>query len=128
MPIQVVELSNTSAKLAKNQKRGKTKIYSKRFLIGLGIFLALLIILFLFLFPHGVSFVASLKETLTQAKKVQDQVSAQNIIEVREQATALKEDLTKTRAELGFWGFLKFIPVLNNYYNDALHLLNTNSF
>ena len=127
MPIQVVELSNTSAKLAKNQKRGKTKIYSKRFLIGLGIFLALLIILFLFLFPHGVSFVASLKETLTQAKKVQDQVSAQNIIEVREQATALKEDLTKTRAELGFWGFLKFIPVLNNYYNDALHLLNAGS-
>jgi hypothetical protein len=57
-----------------------------------------------------------------QAQKVWDAVKKQNIEEATIEVEKTKKELKETQDSLKTLSFVRFIPVLNNYYNDAEHL------
>jgi len=67
------------------------------------------------IYAHG-------QRTFDQAKKVWDAVKKQNIEEASIEVDKTKKELKETQNSLKTLSFTRFIPVLNNYYNDAEHL------
>lgn len=62
-----------------------------------------------------------------QAQKVWDAVKRQNIEEASIEVEKTKKELKETQDSLKTLSFVRFIPVLNNYYNDAMHLTKAGS-
>ena len=67
------------------------------------------------------------QKTFDQAKKVWDAVKKQNIEEASIEVDKTKKELKDTQNSLKALSFIRFIPVLNNYYNDAEHLSQAGS-
>ncbi|OGH20504.1 MAG: hypothetical protein A3D74_02760 [Candidatus Levybacteria bacterium RIFCSPHIGHO2_02_FULL_37_13] len=65
---------------------------------------------------------AHAQKTMVAAKKVWDAVKKQNIEEASIEVEKTKKELKDTQDSLKTLSFVRFIPLLNNYYNDAEHL------
>lgn len=65
--------------------------------------------------------------TYKQAKLFSDALKKQNIELASGELIKTKKDLEDTKRNLGSLSFLKFIPLVNFYYNDADHMLNAGS-
>src|SRR3989344_3882185 len=79
----------------------------------------------------GFTIVLPAQKTLTSAKKTQkqaqitlDALKKQNIELASTELDKTKQDLSKTQSDLKALSYLKFIPFLSGYYNDADHLVN----
>lgn len=65
---------------------------------------------------------AHVQKTIDAAKKVWDAVKKQNIEEASIEVDKTKKELKDTQNSLKRLSFIRFLPILNNYYNDAKHL------
>jgi hypothetical protein len=65
----------------------------------------------------------SAKAAQTQAQRTADALKAQNIELTSQELVKTKEELEKTQKDLNSMFYLRFVPLINNYYNDADHLL-----
>ena len=69
----------------------------------------------------------SAKVTQAQAIRALDALKKQNIDLSSSELAKTKEDLTVTQKDLDSIGYLRFIPLVNIYYNDAQHLVKAGS-
>ncbi len=65
----------------------------------------------------------SAKLTEASARRTADALKQQNIELASVELIKTKEELKKTQNDLRSIAYLKFVPLINNYYNDADHLL-----
>ncbi len=77
----------------------------------------------------SLALILPIQKVLADAQKTQQQVEAmvaavkkQDIELASQELQKTREDLTKTQKSLNSLSFLKFIPLVNIYYNDAKHL------
>lgn len=67
--------------------------------------------------------IQSAKKTNAQAKIVYEAIKNQNIERASAELVKLNESLKRTEKDLSGLFILNFIPILNNYYGDAKHLV-----
>ncbi|HSW98130.1 MAG TPA: DUF4012 domain-containing protein [Candidatus Saccharimonadales bacterium] len=104
-------------------RRGKVKI-SKRFLIITAVVVAIFVVIILVgvVLPAQKTYVAAMA-TYSQAKLAYDAAKKQNIELAGTEIKKTQVKLAQTQKELAAMGYIKYIPLANNYYNDADHLL-----
>lgn len=111
--------SPTSTSFMANRKKTKFRI-SKKIPIILGIFLVLLVLIAI---PAFATYKSGLK-TYREAKIAAAAMKNQNVELASTEIDKTKVYLTETKKNFHYLIPLKFIPVINWYYNDAEHLLN----
>ncbi|MBI5122408.1 DUF4012 domain-containing protein [Candidatus Roizmanbacteria bacterium] len=104
------------------KQRKKTKFslkFSKKALPALGIVVVLLVLV---AFPAFATYKSGLK-TYRDIKLVSAALKTQDIALASEQIAKTKKDLQETQRNFHYLLPLKFIPLINFYYNDADHLM-----
>lgn len=86
-----------------------------------GIILIILVIFALLLVIPASATYQSARKTYTQAKKISTAMKQQNVTLASEELEKTKTDLAETRKNFKKMFVLKYIPLLNFYYNDADH-------
>lgn len=105
-------------------KKPATLRFGRKTYIGLGIgALLILFIVFGIVIP-GIAAYAQAKKTYAVAKLAVGAIKQENIEDASNQLNALKPELLKTQQQVKDMGYLAFVPLVNFYYNDALHLVN----
>lgn len=94
----------------------------KKLAIVLGVFAAVVIIFGLILIAPAQKAISDAKATFAQIKITVDAVKKQNIELASEELDKTKQSLTQTQKSLDAMSYLKFIPLVNIYYNDAQHI------
>lgn len=133
------EKMNLESSASQNKQTAPTKNFvsmrskkplrpGKKTYIGLGI-LALVIIFLIFgvLIP-GLVALNQAKKTYAVAKLAIAAVKQQNVEDASTQLAAVKPELLKTQKDVQNMGYLNFVPVMNFYYSDALHLTNASVY
>lgn len=108
-------------------KRAENPLKSKKKLVKAGIItlciLAVLSVISIFTIVLPAQRIyANAQKTIDAAKKVWDAVKKQNIEEASIEVDKTKKELKETQDSLKTISFIRFIPLFNNYYNDAEHL------
>ncbi len=93
--------------------------------------LKILVIIVILILISGFTIVLPAQKTLNSAKKTQrqaqvtlDALKKQNVELASSELDKTKQDLEETQKNLNALSYLKFIPLLSGYYNDADHLVN----
>lgn len=92
------------------------------------IFVVGIVLLVLFLFslvlvsPVKKTYDSGMK-TSKQAKKVLDAIKGQNVELAQEELLKTKKELENTQKDLSNISFLRFVPIIAFYYNDADHIV-----
>lgn len=128
--IELSEVDEKSASQKYDQKQMRSKISRMRKLptktlaiIGGVVALFILLSIFIIILPAQQTY-KSAKKTYTQLKLVGASIKAQNITLASDELKKTKEYLLETQSNLHKMSYLKFIPPVNLYYNDADHLMN----
>lgn len=95
---------------------------SKKILIALGAFLAVIIIFGMILISPLQKVYSDAKATFAQVKIAVDALKKQNIEQASIELDKTKTSLTQTQKSLDAISYLKFVPLASGYYNDAQHL------
>jgi len=114
------------APLGNNQMMPKRRIGFKSVLKKKTIpivFAVIVLLLLLLIFPIMTVY-KSAKVTYVQAQGTVDALKKQNITLASTNLTQTKAALTQTQKELHNIAFLKWVPIVALYYNDADHLVN----
>lgn len=115
-----IEFDKEPLPMSKKKRRNNPKKFPAKLIISISI--VLLALGLAVGFPAYATYAAGLK-TYREAKILFDAVKKQNIALASEELIKTKKDLKETRKSLQYLSPLKFIPLLNWYYNDADHLL-----
>lgn len=116
------------SKPTENMKRRSIKLPKKTLLVLLAIVLLLGFgSMFTIVLPAQQTY-SSAQKTYTQAKKAWDAMKKQNIELTSTELAATKKSLTQTQNNFKSLSFLRFVPLANNYYNDADHLLKAGQY
>ena len=78
----------------------------------------------LVLIPKTNDFTASIKGVVDQAEIVEKAIEEENIPKTKEETVKLRESLEDSKQKLKEVGFVRFVPMVNGYYNDAEHLMS----
>lgn len=105
--------------------RGKKQFKpGRKTYIGIGaVVLLALFVLFGIIVP-GFAALNQARKTYATAKLAYAAVKQENIEDASTQLAALRPQLLQTQKDVQNMGYLAFIPVVNFYYGDALHLVN----
>ncbi|MCL5970606.1 MAG: DUF4012 domain-containing protein [Patescibacteria group bacterium] len=127
-----IELDKTEAKkeghsLSANKVQGKRK-FSKKILIIIGVVVIFLAGSFFEIVLPAKKVYGSAKKTFAQAKIAMDAAKKQNIELADTELKKTKTELLQTQKDFKKLSYLRFIPILNNYYNDGDHLLKAGSY
>lgn len=98
------------------RKRGNKKV--------LGVALALLLIILVFVFLPLFNTYRSARQTYAQVQLTVDALKKQNIDLTEQELKKTRESLEKTQGDLRFMGYMRFVPIAGWYYSDADHLVN----
>ena len=74
--------------------------------------------------PKTSDFTASVKGVVDQAEIVKTAIKEEDIPKAKEETVKLREGLENSKKTLDEVGFVRYIPVVNGYYNDAEHLIS----
>lgn len=118
-------LSNTSSKTTHMQPKRR---FSRKTIPVLIIVLLILGGLFLAVFFPAQKTYGSAMKTYKQAKKAWEAAKKQNVALAGKELEQAKKDLRETRENFSQLSFVKYIPVMNWYYNDAEHLLKASEY
>ncbi len=116
-----------------NNPQEKTKSTNKRRLIK--IVLAIIVVLvgisifsfFTIVLPAQKTYTHGLK-TFKQAKKVWDAIKKQNVEDASLEIDKTKKELKETQKSLATLSLVRFIPIVNLYYNDTNHLVKAGEY
>src|SRR5258706_3780895 len=110
--------------MAKQRSSKKTKFkFSRKGIIALVIVLVIFVLTGI---PAFATYKAGIK-TYRDAKLVASSLKTQDIALASEQIVKTKKDLQETQRNFHYLIPLKFIPLVNFYYNDADHLMQAGS-
>lgn len=119
----IKNLNLESETVSKNSKRK----YLKFLVPVIGVLLLLIVgfisYLSLVIVPNTKEFTASVQGSYDQAQKVQAAIEDEDIVKIKEETTKLKEELKLSQMELDNMVFVRYLPFVNGYYNDAKHLV-----
>lgn len=118
--------NNTASKqdpLPVKQIMPSSKNKKKIILTGAAILALLLIVSIIVAIPAQKTYFSALK-TYKQAKTAWEAVKKQNVELAGKEIVTTQKDLEETQESLKGLSFLRFIPLINAYYNDAEHLTN----
>lgn len=113
------EENNELMSKKKKRKNKYTKTLSAKLIITI---IAVIAIGLAIGFPVFATYNAGLK-TYREAKILTDAVKKQDIVLASEELVKTKKYLQETRESMRYLSPLKFIPLINWYYNDADHLM-----
>lgn len=102
-----------------NGEKGSSK---KKLIIPLFIIGFLIILVFVVILPAIKVYSSSLK-TYNQARIAWEAVKKQNIELASSELEKTRKELAQTQKDLEGFSYLRFIPVVNWYYNDADHVI-----
>lgn len=120
--------TNTTVSMSQtNHKKFYTFFFKKKLGLVLLFFIILGIISFFTIILPAQRTYSSAKQTYAQAKNAWAAIKNQNIALAGEEITKTQVSLQKTKKELQAFSYIRFIPLANNYYNDAEHLMNAGS-
>ncbi len=88
------------------------------FLIGSISYVGLVVI------PNTKDFTANVQGAYDQAEKVQEAIEDEDVVKAKEEILELKKELEISQKDLDAMSFVRYIPVVNGYYNDAQHLIS----
>lgn len=108
---------NSNKKLTANGKK-----LPKKFIVILVAFVVFIAFVVLISFPARKVYVQAIK-TQNQAKIALDALKKQDVETGSKELVKIKEELIQTQKDFGAFSFIKFIPFINSYYNDAEHLI-----
>jgi len=127
--IKKIDLSSprgeVSAKLQGNVKT--SKIPKKTLIASVLIIVFFAIAVFAVVLPAQKVYSSS-RKTYNQVKKAWDAAKKQDIELASSELNKAKEDLKETQKDLSRLSFLKYIPLMSNYYNDAEHISKAGSY
>lgn len=108
-------------------RRGRIKV-SKKFFIITAVVIAvfLLIVIVGIVLPAQRTYVAAMA-TYSQAKLAYDAAKKQNIELAGTEIKKTQASLAEAQKSLAAMGYMRYIPLANNYYNDADHLMKAGS-
>lgn len=122
-----IELESSLKKSASTATMGKQSKKFPRFLkILIGALLVIVvfgIVLFFVVFLPGKKVYASALKTYQQAKTAYAAVKKQNVQLASEELAKTKSELEKTQKDLQTLSFVRVIPFVGNYFDDANHLI-----
>ncbi len=134
-----IDLSNTSEqkqteKTAPTQEdpmppmaKRKTKL-TKKYYITLGVVVVLILFSLFGVIIPTIKVIADAKKTASVGKLALSALKTENIAVGSDNLRDTKNDLAQVQKDLQGMGYLRFIPPLNFYYNDAVHLANAGSY
>ena len=102
----------------------KKLVKNKRFQKGFLIFALFVIVITIGIVFPAIKTYKSVKIAYAQSLVAADALKKQDVKLASIELAKTKDALTKTQDGLHAMGYLKFIPVISGYYNDADHLLN----
>lgn len=82
-----------------------------------------MVLIFLFAVRPALNLAASAKEGMVLAQNLKTALALQNFPEMQTSVQGLEELLQKVDKDFSRLGYLKWVPFLNNYYNDGQHFL-----
>ena len=106
----------------------KKKKFPKKLLIVLSCILGVLLVFSLLLIAPLQKVYTDAKLTFAQVKTTVDAIKKQDIALASAELDKTKESLSKTQKSLDGLSYLKFIPLVNLYYNDAQHLIKAGNY
>lgn len=133
-----IDLTTTSKKevpedMTKRSRRPVFSIKRKRLqpkqlgmILG-GVLLVVILAVFFIVLPAKNAYTAA-KKTMAQARLAADAMKNQNVELASTELKKTQEDLTETQKYMGQLAFVKFIPIVNWYYNDADHMLKAGEY
>lgn len=113
----------SSTFMGSRKKRSKLK-WGKRYPIALSV---VALILLLIGIPAYATYKSGLR-TYRQAKLVSAALKSQNIEQASVEIAKTQKELEATQRNLHFMIPLKFVPIVNWYYNDADHMLSAGKY
>src|SRR5260221_4933666 len=134
-----IDLSNTSEqkqteKTAPTQEdsipsmaKRKTKL-TKKYYITLGVVVVLILFSLFGVIIPTIKVIADAKKTASVGKLALSALKTENIAVGSDNLRDTKNDLAQVQKDLQGMGYLRFMPPLNFYYNDAVHLANAGSY
>ncbi len=119
-------VSNKSHQQLDKETKGK-QVNWKPWLVGLGVFVLLFITVSATLGFYTKKVANNLKNKAsvlkTESQQTYDLFKAQNLPAVEQNLNQLDKEFQATKKEYEKLAFYSYIPVINNYYKDGLHLI-----
>lgn len=114
---------STQSRSMRVRKPFKLKFGRKTY-IGLGVAAVVLLFILFGIVVPGLAAYTQARKTYAVAKLAINAIKQENIEDASNQLNALRPELLKTQQQVKGMGYLAFVPLVNFYYNDALHLVN----
>lgn len=122
IPAKLIKKEETPLKTKTLTPKKSFKI-NRTVLIILSAFLAVILLLFLFLYLPGKSLLAQIEKTKTVAESLSVAVSDKDLSKSKEIVSALREELNTIDNKFKKLAYLKVVPVASNYYHDGQNLI-----
>lgn len=114
---------NQRSEVSRIKKQHMSSPKKKIIFVLLGIIVLFIIAAAIVAIPAQKTY-ASAQKTYKQAKNAWEAIKKQNVELAGKEIAATQKDLKETQDNLRTLSYLRFIPLANNYYNDAEHLTN----
>lgn len=123
---------NTTSTMSPNRmKRRKSfKLHmSRKSLIVTGSIIGVLILFIIFgIILPGITLARQVQKTVAAAKIAYASMKQENVQTASDSIQATQTELTKTQQDLNNMWYLRFIPVVNFYYSDGVHLAKAGEY
>lgn len=125
-----VEDTVNSAPMENRAMRRKRKfsIKNKKIFMYGGIVLAILLVITLFVGMRAFGVYKQAMKVKAQASVAFTQLKTQDIAGARDELAKTQTEITALKKEMGGIAFLKFVPLVSGYYNDADHIVKASSY
>ncbi len=111
-----------------NQKGEAMKKPSNKRLKRLAIIVAVIILFGIFIILPAMKVYNSAQQAVKDLKVIAQAAKTQDLDGIHNALGPAHTSLNKTKSDLGYFGFLNFIPFLSSYYNDGIHLINAANY
>lgn len=110
-------------------KKSNSHHFSRKRVIIIGSIIGVIVLFVIFgiLIP-GISLAKQAQKTIADAKAALTGMKQENIQIASDALQQTQTDLVKTQADVDAMWYLRFVPVVNFYYNDGYHLLQAGKY
>lgn len=120
-----VDVKNLDMNMKKRKRNIKLGKFNKsKFIKFVGIPLVVLALIFAFIGFRGLAIYKQAMKVKAQAKIAAQSGKEQNIEKLREELVKTQTEIKKLDSEVGGLSILKFVPLINGYFNDMDYLVN----
>lgn len=110
------------------KSRRKFNLKSKKIFLYVGIFIVILAVLGVFVGLRALGVYKQAMKVKAQASAAAFQLKQQDIAAAREELSKTKAEIEVLKKEMNGIAFLKFVPLISGYYNDADHIIKASTY